>query len=121
MEPYVYAQFITGKEHPEYFGRARNSWLTGTAAWSFVAVSQYILGIRPAYDGLVIDPVIPREWPSFKVTRRFRGKNFTIKVTNPRRVGCGVAELKVNGKVLAGNRIPLAQMQNDNLVEVVLG
>jgi N,N'-diacetylchitobiose phosphorylase len=121
MEPYVYAQFITGKEHPDHFGRARNSWLTGTAAWSFVAVSQYILGIRPVYDGLVIDPVIPQDWSGFEVTRRFRGKNFTIKVTNPHRVNCGVAELKLNGEILTGNRIPLAQMQDDNLVEVVLG
>ncbi|HEY8391989.1 MAG TPA: glycosyl transferase [Capillibacterium sp.] len=121
MEPYVYCQFITGKEHPYHFGRARNSWLTGTAAWSFVAVSQYILGVRPTYEGLRIDPTIPHDWPEFEVKRRFRGKSFTIKVVNPHQVCHGVAELKLNGKVLPGNLIPLDLMEEENLVEVVLG
>ena len=121
MEPYVYCQFITGKEHPDHFGRARNSWLTGTAAWSFVAVSQYILGIQPTYDALRIDPVIPRDWTGFEVKRSFRGNNFTIKVVNPDQVSHGVTEMKVNGEVLPGNRIPLERMQKENLVEVVLG
>ena len=121
METYVYAQFITGKEHPSKFGQARNSWLTGTAAWSFVAVTQYILGIRAAYEGLLIDPVIPPEWEAFTVTREFRGKKFTIKVTNPNRVSQGVTQLFLNGEPLPGQLIPLAKMQAENLVEVVLG
>ncbi len=121
MEPYVYAQFITGIDHQYHFGRARNSWLTGTAAWSFVAVSQYILGIRPDYDGLVIDPCIPAEWDGFEATRICRGKTFRIKVKNPSRTGYGVKELKVNGRVLPGNLIPYAEAAEENEVEVTLG
>ena len=121
MEPYVYCQFITGKEHPYHFGRARNSWLTGTAAWSFVGISQYILGVRADYDGLLIDPAIPREWESYKVYRKFRGKDFYIEVKNPDKVSNGVKELRVNGELLTGNLIPLDVMQEENRVEVILG
>jgi N,N'-diacetylchitobiose phosphorylase len=121
MEPYVYSQFITGKEHPYKFGRARNSWLTGTASWSFVAVSQYILGVRPSYDGLVVDPCIPCDWDGFRVRRVFRGKVFDIEVKNPDRVSKGVASLAVNGRKLDGTLIPFDMMQDSNNVEVVLG
>ncbi|MDI9477600.1 MAG: glycosyl transferase, partial [Bacillota bacterium] len=121
MEPYVYCQFITGKEHPYHFGRARNSWLTGTAAWSFVAISQYILGVRPDYDGLIVDPVIPREWESYKIYRRFRNKDFYIEVKNPDRVSTGIKELRVNGELVEGNLIPLEIMQEENQVDLVLG
>lgn len=121
MEPYVYSQFITGKEHPYKFGRARNSWLTGTASWSFVAVTQYILGLRADYDGLIIDPTIPRDWEGFEATREFRGKSFTIKVSNPHRVCHGVVKMTVNGEPVVGNKIPLDKMKERNLVEVTLG
>jgi N,N'-diacetylchitobiose phosphorylase len=121
MEPYVYAQFITGREHPSKFGRARNSWLTGTAAWAFVAMSQYILGVRPDYDGLIIDPVIPPEWDGFTVTRRFRGTEVQIKVSNPNHVSRGVSRLVLNGKQIEGNTIPAASLQPCNNVEVELG
>ena len=121
MEPYVYSQFITGKEHLYHFGRARNSWLTGTASWSFVAVTQYILGIRADYDGLVVDPCIPSQWEGFKVSRVFRGKICNISVANPKRVNCGVVELTVNGKKLNGNMIPFDVMEEQNQVGVVLG
>lgn len=121
MEPYVYCQFITGKEHPYHFGRARNSWLTGTAAWSFVAISQYILGVRADYDGLIVNPVIPREWESYTVYRKFRGKDFYIEVKNPDKVNTGVKELRVNGELLEGNLIPLDVMREENQVEVIMG
>ena len=121
MEPYVYSQFITGKEHPYKFGRARNSWLTGTASWSFVAISQYILGVRASYDGLIIDPCIPHDWDGFKVTRKFRGKNFDIEVKNPDRVCKGVASLIVNGNRLDSMVIPFEMMKEFNKVEVILG
>ena len=121
MEPYVYSQFITGKEHPYKFGRARNSWLTGTASWSFVAISQYILGVRASYDGLVVDPCIPHEWDGFKVTRQFRGKRFEIEVKNPDKVCKGVASLIVNGQEVPGTLIPLDRMKDTNKVEVLLG
>ncbi|HEY0868675.1 MAG TPA: hypothetical protein VGE01_14920, partial [Fimbriimonas sp.] len=108
MEPYVYSQFITGKDHPLKFGRARNSWLTGTASWSFVAISQYILGVRADYDGLVVEPTIPAEWDGFKVTRVFRGATYEIEVQNPNHVEHGVRSILVDGKPFAGSVLPLA-------------
>ncbi len=105
-EPYVYSQMIAGKDAVKP-GEAKNSWLTGTAAWNFFAVSQYILGIQPGYDGLVVDPCIPKEWKEFKVTRRFRGTEYRIEVSNPSSVSKGVAEMVVNGKKVEGNIIPI--------------
>jgi len=97
MEPYAYAQFITGKDHPYKFGRARNSWLTGTATWAFVALSQYILGIRAGYDGLIIDPATPSDWSGFRVTRNYRGASYDIQVE-----GSGsVQQVSVDGQPLA--------------------
>ena len=78
-EPYVYAQMIAGKEAPTH-GEAKNSWLTGTAAWNFVALTQWILGIRPDHDGLRIDPCLPADWEGFEATRRFRGATYDIRV-----------------------------------------
>jgi N,N'-diacetylchitobiose phosphorylase len=121
MEPYVYAQFITGNEHPSKFGRARNSWLTGTAAWAFVSMSQYILGVRPDYDGLVVDPSIPAAWDGFTVTRTFRGKEVRIAVTNPSHVQHGVRRITVNGQAVQGTCIPLGLLREVNQVEVELG
>jgi len=72
LEPYVYAQMVAGKDAKRH-GEAKNSWLTGTAAWNFVAISQWILGVKPDYDGLKIDPCIPKAWDGYKVTRYFRG------------------------------------------------
>lgn len=86
MEPYAYAQFITGKDHPYQFGRARNSWLTGTATWAFVALSQYILGIRAGYHGLIVDPSVPSSWQGFSVTRTFRGAVYEIECEGAGRV-----------------------------------
>ena len=96
VEPYVYCQNILGKEHPQ-FGIGRNSWLTGTAAWNMVAVSQYILGIRPEYDGLVVDPCIPPGWKGFRVRRKFRGCIYNIEVRNPDGVCKGVKKIIVDG------------------------
>lgn len=104
VEPYVYCQNILGKEHPQ-FGTGRNSWLTGTAAWNMVAVSQYILGIRPGYDGLIVDPCIPSEWKGFKVRRKFRGCIYNIEVRNPEGVCRGVRKITANGEET--DRIPL--------------
>ena len=103
-EPYVYAQMIAGKD-AKRFGEAKNSWLTGTAAWNFVAISQYILGIIPDYDGLKIDPSIPKEWNGYSVTRKFRGAEFNIKIENPDHVCKGIKSLTVDGKAVDGNVI----------------
>ncbi len=104
-EPYVYAQMIAGKDAAKP-GEAKNSWLTGTAAWNFYAISQYILGIRPTYGGLLIDPCIPKDWKGYKVSRKFRGARFEIEVRNPGGVSKGVKKLTVNGKALDTNLIP---------------
>jgi len=101
-EPYVYAQTIAGKA-ADRFGEAKNSWLTGTAAWNFVAITQWILGIRPDYDGLRIEPVVPKDWNGFKVRRQFRGTLYDIEVV---REGTGNnISLYVNEKKIEGTLI----------------
>jgi cellobiose phosphorylase len=103
-EPYVYAQMIAGKDAPSY-GEAKNSWLTGTAAWNFVAITQWILGIRPRYNGLQIDPKIPKKWPGFTAIRHFRGVIYQITVE---RVGEGSSiQIWVDNEPLEGNIIPM--------------
>jgi cellobiose phosphorylase len=99
-EPYVYAQMTAGKDAP-CFGEAKNSWLTGTAAWTLVALTQGILGIRPDYEGLVVDPCVAKSWKGFKATRRFRGAEYLIEVRNPKGVCKGVTSVKVDGKEIA--------------------
>ena len=103
-EPYVYAQMIAGRDAPTH-GEAKNSWLTGTAAWNYYAITQWILGIRSGYDGLLIAPVVPKGWNGFKVTRKFRGVTYHIAVerTGPGNQIC----LEVNGASVAGNLVPL--------------
>lgn len=120
MEPYAYAQFITGKDHPYKFGRARNSWLTGTATWAFVALSQHILGIRAGYEGLTVDPVTPKDWPGFSVSRSYRGATYQISVEGSGRV----QEVFVNGKALPHEKgkaavIPLSDSGTVVAVRVV--
>jgi cellobiose phosphorylase len=119
-EPYVYAQMIAGKEAARP-GEAKNSWLTGTAAWNFVAVSQWILGIRPEYDGLRIDPCLPTDWQGFIVERSFRGCRYRIEVRNPRHVSMGVATVRLDGRELAGNLIPEASDGALHAVEAIMG
>ncbi|RAK05178.1 cellobiose phosphorylase [Halanaerobium saccharolyticum] len=100
-EPYVYSQMIAGQDAAS-FGEAKNSWLTGTAAWNFVAITQWILGIRPEFEGLKIDPCIPEDWNGFKVQRKFRGSKFEIEVKNPEHVSKGVKEIFVEGEKIEG-------------------
>lgn len=119
-EPYIYSQFITGKHNP-FFGRARNSWLTGTAAWNFVAVSNYILGLRPDYNGLIIDPCIPSKWKSFRARRVFRGVTYDINVRNPKNVNKGIKSLTVDGIKLEGNVVPVFKDKKVHKVEAVMG
>jgi len=99
-EPYVFCQNILGTPHPLY-GLGRNSWLTGTAAWAYVAATQYILGIRPDYDRLIIDPCIPPHWSGFKAVRHFRGTVYQIEVLNPERISRGVKSITVDGQPVA--------------------
>lgn len=119
-EPYVFAQNILGDEHPQ-FGLARNSWLTGTASWAYQAATQYILGIRPAYDGLQIDPCIPRKWDGFRVTRAFRNAIYQIEVRNPDHVCKGARSIRVDGKEVQGNVVPVFCDGQIHRVEMVMG
>jgi cellobiose phosphorylase len=121
-EPYVYAQMIAGQDAPTQ-GEAKNSWLTGTAAWNFVAITQWVLGIRPELDGLRVDPVIPSAWPGFTATRRFRGATYEITVRRARTLNSGLAEgqgTHVNGHQVAGPLLPLAAPGETVSVEVIL-
>lgn len=119
-EPYIYSQMIAGKDAFKP-GEAKNSWLTGTASWNFYAITQFILGVRPDYDGLVVDPCIPQNWDSFTIERRFRGAHYIIEVKNPDHVCKGVKKLVVNGKAVAGNKLPLPEKKGAHHVEVTLG
>ena len=119
-EPYIYSQMVAGKDAPT-FGEAKNSWLTGTAAWTFVSISQAILGVQPELDGLRIDPCIPPEWARLTLTRRFRGAQYCITVENPGGAEHGVQELYVNGVRQDGNLIAPAAPGSVVSVRVVLG
>ena len=119
-EPYVYSQMIAGRDAPT-FGEAKNSWLTGTAAWTFVNVSQYILGIQPTLNGLRIDPCIPHTLTGYTVTRRYRGAIYHIRVENPHAVQKGVVSVTVNGSTITGNLLPLAKPGETVEATVVMG
>ncbi len=119
-EPYVYSQMTAGRDAPTP-GEGKNSWLTGTVAWSFVTLSQYILGIQPDYDGLIIDPCIPTAWKKFSVIRKFRNSTYTITVTNPKGVSKGVKVLTLDGKEIEGNKVPILNDGKNHSVGVELG
>jgi cellobiose phosphorylase len=119
-EPYCYAQNILGDEHPQS-GLARNSWLSGTSAWTYRAATWYILGIQPGFNGLKINPCIPGEWKGFKVTRKFRGGTYRITVENPKGVHKGVVTCSVNGKPADAGALPVLKKGETCDVVVVLG
>ncbi len=119
-EPYVYAQMIAGKDAFKP-GEAKNSWLTGTASWNFYAISQFILGIRPDYNGIMVDPCIPAYWKSFEITRKFRGATYKIKVVNEKHVNKGVAKVTIDGKIYASNLLPIFNAGTTHTVLVEMG
>ncbi|TCO91236.1 cellobiose phosphorylase [Bacteroides heparinolyticus] len=118
VEPYVYSQMIAGKDAARP-GEAKNSWLTGTAAWNYYAVTQFILGIKPAYEGLEINPCIPAHWKSFSVKRKFRGAEYHITVKNPDGVCKGVRTIIVDGRPAEGNTVK--HLPGTHNVEVIMG
>ena len=118
VEPYVYSQMVAGKDAARP-GEAKNSWLTGTAAWNWYAITQYILGIKPSYDGLEIDPCICSEWKEYTVRRRFRGATYEITVKNPDGICKGVREILFDGQPLDGNVVPCTP--GSHTVVVTLG
>jgi cellobiose phosphorylase len=95
-EPYCYSQMVAGRDAVRH-GEAKNSWLTGTASWNYVAVTQYILGLRAEHDGLEVDPCIPADWKGFKISRIYRGEKFDVEVRNPKGVMKGVRRIEVDG------------------------
>lgn len=120
IEPYVVCQSTHGPESPRY-GASRLPWLSGSATWTYYAISQYILGIKPEYDGLSIDPCIPSDWEDFTATRLFRGKTLKINVSNPNGAERGVKSLIVNGKEVSGTFISAELLSPETQVEVVMG
>lgn len=119
-EPYVYAQMVAGKDAFKP-GEAKNSWLTGTASWNFYAITQFILGIQPDYEGLIVDPCIPTDWKGFKISRKFRGALYEIEVKNPNGVSKGVKEIIVDGRSQTSNIIPLFEDGEEHQVKVIMG
>ncbi len=115
-EPYVYAQMIAGRDAPSH-GEAKNSWLTGTAAWSYVAVTQWILGVRPEYDGLRIAPSLPSTWDGFTMRRQFRGATYEIEVRRDPAAESAPA-VTVDGRMIVGTLVPLAPVGATVTVEV---
>ena len=117
VEPYVYCQMIAGKDAYKP-GEAKNSWLTGTAAWNYYTITQFILGIKPAYKGLEINPCIPADWKGFTVNRKFRGAEYTITVKNESGAMKGVKQIVLDGKAIEGNIIP--HSEGKHTVEVIM-
>ena len=113
-EPYCYSQMVTGRASGNP-GHAKNSWLTGTASWTFLSISQYILGIRPDYDGLIVEPCVPAQWKDFTIHRKFRGAMYVIHVRRT-----GEKSLCVNGQSLSGNLIPLQAQGSTVQVELTI-
>ncbi len=116
VEPYIYCQTIAGREARRY-GEAKNSWLTGTAAWAFVSISQAILGVRPGYDGLIIDPCVPRDFSSYSIKRFYRGAEYDITVNN---TGEGTYSMKVDGQPVTGKTVPYVEGKKNYTVEVTI-
>ena len=114
LEPYVYAQMIAGKDAPKH-GEAKNSWLTGTAAWNFVAITQHILGVRPEFDGLRVEPCLPDDMTDLTVTRRCRGAEYRITVIRGSEPG-----VRVDGVAVEGAVVPYAATGETVEVEVTL-
>ena len=119
-EPYVYSQMVAGAD-AKFHGEAKNSWLTGTAAWTFVNVSQHILGVYPTHKGLSIDPCIPKDFGDFEITRKFREGTYNIKVVNPDNVEKGVKSITVDGKTLDGCVVPYEKGKTEYNVVVTMG
>lgn len=118
-EPYSYCQFIMGKDHTAY-GRARHPWLTGSAGWAYIAATKWILGIRPGFSGLDIDPCIPRDWQAFEVTRQWRGAQFKIRILNPTGVEHGVASVTFDGRP-ATLPLPPQSPGTEHIVQLTMG
>ena len=117
-EPYSYCQFIMGKDHTA-FGRARHPFMTGSGGWSYFSATRYMLGIRPDFDKLNIDPCVPADWKEFSLHRRWRDAEYEIKVFNPDGVMKGVKRILLNGNEVT--EIPVMEKGSINKVEIYMG
>ena len=117
-EPYTYCQFVSGPDHTT-FGQAHHPFMTGSAGWAYFATTQYILGVKPDFDGLKIDPCVEADWKEFTVTRRWRGATYVIHVTNPNGVQKGVASVTADGKAV--EKLPVLAEGAVCHAEVVMG
>ena len=117
VEPYVNCQMVAGKDSARP-GEGKNSWLTGTAAWMWYTISEYILGIKPSYDGLMIDPCLPSTAKSYEVTRKFRGGEFHITVNNPEGSQKGIKSITLDGKIINGNIVPAELGKHEVIIEM---
>ena len=117
-EPYSYCQFVVGRDHSA-FGRARHPFMTGSAGWAYFAATQYMLGIRPDFDGLIVDPCIPGDWKEFSVIRRWRNATYIIHVTNPEGVEKGVRSIVADG--IPVEKLPVLPEGGVCRAEVILG
>jgi len=104
-EPYVYTEYLVGPEHPYLYGEGAFTWVTGTAGWQFMAATEWLLGARRDYEGLRIDPCIPKRWKKAKIRRPFRGAIYDITIHNPRAKEKGVKQVWVDGEPISGNLI----------------
>jgi cellobiose phosphorylase len=120
-EPYVFAEYLIGPQHPYLYGEGSFTWVTGTAGWSFLAATQYILGLSPEYDGLRVSPCIPSHWKRYKVIRPFRGSSYEITVENPKGVEFGVKEVYIEGRRQEGNLIPAGEKGKRYRIKVIMG
>jgi N,N'-diacetylchitobiose phosphorylase len=118
-EPYSYVQFVMGKDHTAH-GRGRHPWLTGSGGWAYYAATHWMLGVRPGYKELIVDPCIPGAWPGFTVNRKWRGAMYDITVENPQHVEKGIVSISLNGKSI-GKTIPPQPAGSVNTVVVVMG
>ena len=117
-EPYSYCQFIMGKDHTA-FGRARHPFMTGSGGWAYFSATRYMLGIRPSFEELSVNPCIPADWKEFSAVRRWRDAEFDIRVENPGGVMKGVKEVFLDGEKVA--HIPVQEPGTKHAVVVVMG
>ncbi len=118
-EPYVYPEYVYGPAHPK-FGQGSYTWITGSAAWFYRACTDWILGVRPTLEGLMIDPCVPKKWSSWTVERDFREARYIIQCQNPHHLNKGVKQMEVDGKIIAGNILPDFRDHKDHIVKVTL-
>jgi len=119
MEPYVQGQ-TTYSDFSPRAGNTRTSWLTGAGTWAYFSLTQYILGIRPEYDGMRIDPCLPKDWKGFTAERRWRGKILKIEVKNESSVNKGIKELILNGQSMEGNLVPVEALKEENTIVAIM-